>query len=140
VTGEQLLPLPTVEGDPAMIVTSRYQAWLPEHGIPVRTTVGNPRFWRGPKLVYLSEIAPYGVFKNPDLVTREEKIEAYEARLNRNAGRIIERLDRLVTEHPGQRIVLLCYENVLAGEECHRRWFASWFKELTHVDVPELGA
>jgi hypothetical protein len=42
----------------------------------------------------------------------------------------------------GQRLVLLCYENVtgpLGPLVCHRRVFADWWTAWTGQDVPELG-
>lgn len=40
----------------------------------------------------------------------------------------------------GQRLVLLCHEDVTADPlVCHRRVFAAWWKERTGRDVPELG-
>lgn len=47
-----------------------------------------------------------------------------------------------------QRLVLLCYEDVLgdpltvtpgAANVCHRRAFADWWAHRTGLDVPELG-
>ena len=35
-------------------------------------------------------------------------------------------------------IVLLCYEDVHAGERCHRRYLADWLKARAGLDVPEL--
>jgi hypothetical protein len=38
------------------------------------------------------------------------------------------------------RLVLLCHEDVTAGETvCHRRVFAAWWKAQTGQDVPELA-
>jgi rubrerythrin len=36
-------------------------------------------------------------------------------------------------------MVLLCYENVVKGERCHRRMFAAWWEKRTGEEVPELA-
>ena len=40
-------------------------------------------------------------------------------------------------DRPG--CVLLCYEDVHAGKDCHRRTFAKWWESRTGQSVPELG-
>jgi hypothetical protein len=35
-------------------------------------------------------------------------------------------------------LVLLCHEDVMEGQECHRRWFADWWLEQTCQVIPEL--
>jgi hypothetical protein len=51
--------------------------------------------------------------------------------------RIQARLQELA-EESGLPLVLLCHENVMEGQECHRRWFASWWHEQTGQVIPEL--
>lgn len=38
----------------------------------------------------------------------------------------------------GAPLVLLCHEDLMEGQECHRRWFASWYEEQTGQVIPEL--
>jgi hypothetical protein len=38
------LPMPTVEEREMQLYTARYQEFLPEWGVPVRSTLGNVRF------------------------------------------------------------------------------------------------
>src|SRR5215218_3047319 len=45
---------------------------------------------------------------------------------------------KISDEHGGRPLALLCYENILAGETCHRRMFADWWKQQTTQEVPEL--
>ena len=40
--------------------------------------------------------------------------------------------------HGGRRLVILCFEDVLAGHFCHRRVWAGWWHERTGQSVPEL--
>src|SRR5262245_31563894 len=35
-------------------------------------------------------------------------------------------------------IALLCYEDVRAGERCHRRYLADWLKSRAGLEIPEL--
>jgi rubrerythrin len=51
---------------------------------------------------------------------------------------LTERFEDVSARHGGERLVLLCFEDVLAGESCHRRTFAQWWEEQTGQEVPEL--
>jgi hypothetical protein len=87
------------------IVTSSSKGFEREKGVPVRTTVGAPRFWRSDtqgELAFLPEIAPYVVFKNPALVeglnhdyARRAKVMKYEQRLEDGAAGIVTGLARI---------------------------------------------
>jgi hypothetical protein len=119
-------------------VTGRYQSWKPGDGVPVRSTVGYPRFWRHGPLWHATEITPYGVFgKGLDNDTARA---AYRRRLDRHAGAILASLGEITRTHRGQRVVVLCFEDVHAGQVCHRRWFAEWFEEHYGIAVAELPA
>jgi hypothetical protein len=120
----------------APLVTGRYQSWRPSDGVPVRTTVGQPRFWRGPALVDGRVLAPFGLLDPHLLVDESQRL--YRQRLDIRADRIVATLARIATQHPGEPLVLLCFERV-PGEECHRRWFAEWFEDRFGVVVPEVG-
>jgi hypothetical protein len=39
----------------------------------------------------------------------------------------------------GLPLLLLCFENVNAGQRCHRRTFADWFREHTGEYIAEAG-
>ena len=119
----------------APLVTSRYQNWRPGDGLAIRTTVGAPRFWRHGPMPHIKEITPYGVFGHgldPDTARL-----AYRERLEDHAETIVPALAALSRVHPGEALCLLCFENVHAGEACHRRWFAEWFEERYGIVVPE---
>ncbi len=122
----------------APLVTGRYQSWKPGDGVPIRSTVGYPRFWRHGPLWHATEITPYGVFgKGLDHDTARA---SYRRRLDRHAGAILVGLSQVARRHPGEPLVVLCFEDVHAGEVCHRRWFAEWFEERYGVAVAELPA
>jgi hypothetical protein len=44
----------------------------------------------------------------------------------------------LVEISGGITVVMLCFENVLAGERCHRRYVAEFIEQNTGLVVPEL--
>jgi hypothetical protein len=122
----------------APLVTGRYQSWKPGDGVPIRSTVGAPRFWRHGAMPHLREITPYGVFGKG--LGHAAARAAYRTRLDQHADAIVASLADLARRHPSQALCVLCFEDVHAGEQCHRRWFASWFEERHGLVVPELPA
>ncbi len=66
--------------------------------------------------------------------------EAYRKKLERlGVDRIMEGLTSISDEEGGADLCLLCWENVLAGEDlCHRRTFAGWWTARTGEAVSEL--
>jgi hypothetical protein len=122
----------------APLLTGRYQSWKPGDGVPVRSTVGYPKFWRHGPLLHAIGITPYGVFgKGLDHDTARA---AYRQRLDLHAGAILSDLAEIARTHRGQPVVVLCFEDVHAGQICHRRWFAEWFEERYGIAVDELPA
>jgi hypothetical protein len=119
------------------VATGRYQSWQPGHGVPVRITVGAPKFWGNRRqLADLRVVAPYGLM-DPAIPTDECR-QRYLARLEPRAGRIVADLARIARQHPGEQLVLLCFEDV-SKDECHRTWLAEWLEEHYGIEVPELG-
>jgi hypothetical protein len=106
--------------------------------VPVRISLGAPRAWAWAKgAPYISELAPYGLLKKPRLSTKQfEKgyIERLEAK---GVEQISRRFAEVYAEYL-KPLALLCYEDVHAGEVCHRRMFAEWWKEQTGQSIPEL--
>lgn len=69
----------------------------------------------------------------------DEFDRAYTARLDEMGVEAIrDLLGDLSGEAGGKPLVLLCHENVLKGEACHRRTFAEWWHGKTGEEVPEL--
>jgi hypothetical protein len=118
------------------IVTTRYASWRVADGVPVRATVGEPKFWRGPSLVFVRELAPWGLL-DPQIPTDECR-RRYVARLDAQAERVVVALAEVAGSHAGRRLCVLCFEDVHAGEVCHRRWFGEWFEDRYGIVVPEL--
>lgn len=118
--------------------TGRYQTFNPNYGVPVRTTVGAPRFKLGYELVARSSpIAPYGLFGKG--LEPPQFIEKYVARLEKTGyPGMRTHLETIAHDHGDDRLVLLCYEDVAAGGFCHRRIFADWWTSYSGEAVPEL--
>jgi hypothetical protein len=111
---------------------STFQSWM---GVPICISTGMPNWMPG--LDYVSAMKPIGL---RDIVTDEEFIEKYLARLDSREGAIHSDLVSLSDKYPGQRLVLLCYEDLVKGTEmCHRTTAAGWLA-LRGLEVPELPA
>ncbi|MEZ0073564.1 hypothetical protein [Planotetraspora sp. GP83] len=124
---------------PMPLATSRYQDFRPEFGVPIRITVGHPKFFTIPYERAMS-LAPVELFqppyKNIDDIPTEKWV--YNKRLNEHQAAILRELEAIAAKYPGTTGVLLCYENVNKGEACHRRWAAEWFEQKYGWQVPEI--
>jgi hypothetical protein len=106
-------------------------------GVPVAITLGRPKF----PLRYTLEhearrLAPWGLFdvKDPAEFTRR-----YRERLDRlDLDALVAKFEAISAQHGGRRLVLLCYEDVHAGQLCHRRVFSDFWQERTGQRVPEM--
>lgn len=137
------MTIPADEFDTA-IATCSYKGFQPvrpeHHGVPVKTSIGTPRFKLGYTLYEeLPAIMPFGVFG------KEEEEASFRRRYyERLEAKGVDKIGRDLMEcrhrHPGQRLVLLCYCTVSAKPDgwCHRRMFAEWFAARTGLVIPEL--
>lgn len=106
-------------------------------GVPVRTSVGRHRAFQDvPKA---SAVMPWGVFGKMDDEPDDVAAAAYWDSLDRREDRVWRELHGLADEYAGQRLVLLCFEDLskVGANGCHRRWFARWAGRRG-LDVPEL--
>jgi hypothetical protein len=105
--------------------------------VPVGISRGVPRWPLPYRYKLLRLLAPSReAFALQDL---EEFEQAYLAGLEEiGAEKIARALQKISQEHDGRSLALLCYENTHAGDVCHRRMFADWWKEQTGQAVPEL--
>ncbi|WP_406303753.1 DUF488 domain-containing protein [Streptomyces sp. NBC_00885] len=121
------------------LFTNRYQAYQLPQGVPVRITLGAPRFKLPYSLTHaMRELAPrrdYLSWPEPEFT------KAYRADLDRlGAARIAERLREIAEAETDHRLVLLCFEDLSKPTLwCHRRTFASWWKDTTGDEVRELS-
>lgn len=117
--------------------------------LPVRTSVGKPRFMpEAGEWAFLSCLAPYGLLKVDD---RDQFAEQYRLRLAKHGLEAIDYALRSLHEcqTPGswqatppedrKPLALLCYEDLDAGEWCHRRLFAEWWQEQTGQAIEDLN-
>ncbi|MGW3121393.1 hypothetical protein ACWDBW_30290 [Streptomyces sp. NPDC001107] len=121
------------------LFTNRYQAFQAPQGVPVRITLGAPRF----KLPYLLQYSVRELAPRREYFTKPlpEFTAAYRADLDQlGPARIAERLRVIVNAEQDHRLVLLCFEDLAdPAQWCHRRVFAAWWKDVTGDEVRELG-
>ncbi|WP_406172105.1 DUF488 family protein [Streptomyces sp. NBC_00996] len=121
------------------LFTNRYQAYQPPQGVPVRITLGAPRFKLPYSLTHsVRELAPRRDYLS---LSEPEFTKAYRADLDRlGPARIAERLKEIAEAESDHRLVLLCFEDLSKPALwCHRRTFASWWKDATGDEVRELS-
>ncbi|MEU0839451.1 hypothetical protein ABZ370_08265 [Streptomyces sp. NPDC005962] len=121
------------------LFTYRYQEFRPPQGVPVRITLGAPRFRLPYQLTHsVRELAPRREYFSKGL---PEFTAAYRADLDRlGAARIAARLREIAEAEGEHRLVLLCFEDLRdPAQWCHRRVFATWWKDATGDEVRELG-
>lgn len=127
--------VPEAQEEPLMVelAKSSWRQYRQSMGVPVRITLGKPRFEYEEIRLLAPTPAIFRLKSDADL-ERE-----YLAHLDRiGAERLRDAFDAVSGKHGGRRLVLLCYENLLKGQACHRRMFAEWWKEQTGIVVPEL--
>lgn len=124
------------------LATCTYQEFTPDMGIPVRTTVGRPR-WRLPY-----ELADHAKTLTPtrDLLKVEAE-DAYESGYRallttRGTDAIRAELEEIAAQHEaGRPLVLLCFDKLsVASTWCHRTHAARYLSEHMGLAIPELGA
>lgn len=122
------------------LTTCSYKAYKPVMGVPIRITVGRPRFFPH-SYEYVQGLAPHGIFKTPEFDGKPMDVKelAFHRRCDSLRDEILADLTRIADANKGMRLVLLCYENVHAGEVCHRTWAARWFAARLGWDVPEIS-
>lgn len=138
---------PSTTGPMVPLVTSRYRAvhdfakaGRPFGFVPVKTSVGSPRFIAEAKdWPQVGMLAPHGLM----MITDREEFEArYRARLDEHGVLAIAEALRAV--HDGQSaprlpLALLCFEDLDKGEWCHRRTFAAWWEEKTGQAIEDCN-
>lgn len=121
------------------LFTCSFTEMRPEMGVPVRFTVGAPRF----RLKYeLRHTFPEGTPTRAMLsMPKPEYRRVYRERLETaGIGPITDRLLGIAREAGDDRLVLLCFEKLVKpGEWCHRTMFAEWWEETIGDRVREIG-
>lgn len=123
------------------LYTSRYQQFHPNQGVPIRSTVGRPRF----RLPY--QLAGHATLITPmrwmlDINDEAKYRTVYTDMLaSKGLTAIQEELATLATGAGGDRLVLLCFCDLTVPAPdnwCHRRVFADWWQAQTGFEIPEL--
>lgn len=120
-----------------LLATCTFRGYDPAMGVPVRTTVGSPRWVRYP-MEQSKLVTPYGVFGKTEDPAEYQRL--YLARLtDHGAGTVSEELAAIRARHDGRRLVILCFCDVTRPDGwCHRRMWAEWFQEFIGQAIPEL--
>lgn len=129
--------------DTLILATQNYRDFKPElmNGVPVRISRGYPRF----PLKYEKVVEKVTqLYPGKDLHGKGLRHEEFRRRYRKQldytgVDEIRKMLEGVQKRHPGKRLVLLCFEKVLDGEICHRRYFAEWWYEQTGLLVPEIA-
>lgn len=81
-------------------------------------------------------LAPWGLL---DVKDPYEFSRRYIERLDRlDLDALVQTFEAISTQHGGQRLVLLCFEDVHAGQLCHRRLAAERLERKLGITVPEI--
>ncbi len=102
--------------------------------MPVRTSVGIPRFWPEAQGFPVAKlITPYGLRK----LEGEAFTTAYLARLaEAGVEKITAELKEISITYGGKPLALLCFER--QQSDCHRGMFAEWWEGQTGEVVTEI--
>jgi Protein of unknown function, DUF488 len=121
------------------LATHRYATFRRSMGVSVQTSLGRPRFPIAYELhEQVRELMPRGLFGKG--LSEAEFTRQYRELLDRlDLDALRAQFDAISKRHDNARVVLLCFEDVHAGQFCHRRVFADWFHERTGQRIPEVG-
>ena len=108
-------------------------------GVPVQTSLGRPKFPLDYELhEQVRELMPRGLFGKG--LSEDEFTRGYRERLDRlDLDALRAQFDWISKRNGHKRVVLLCFEDVRAGEHCHRRDFADFWFERRGERIPEVG-
>lgn len=113
---------------------SRYQSYQEWMGVPIATSTGKPKWMPG--IEDFRAVTPYGIFGQYD--TEFSFRVAYLKRLDEKADEIHRTLLRLSDKYPGQRLVMLCWDDLTKPDGwCHRTMLTEWLAGKG-VEAPEL--
>jgi len=121
--------------------TGSWKTWTPDDGVAVRITVGRPRPNVFPHTYEeLTMLAPWELFSGGRYVERpeEEEVRIYRHRLYQQKAKMLRGMAELADRTGGMPAVLCCYEDVYAGQICHRRWLADWLLDELGWAVEEI--
>lgn len=119
-----------------LLFTNRYRDFEPSEGVPVRITLGAPRYSLPYRLEYKCFLLTPGRWFLEG--TDEEFTQRYMSMLDgHGVKRIRQALQRVCDTAGCERLVLLCFDDI-RKELCHRSLFAQWWHRETGENVREL--
>lgn len=125
------------------LATCSYREMKSEYGVPVRISLGRPKF----SVSYPLNQAAMALAPKASYFNADDEVFEYEYRkqLNRHGEAGIGEALAKIAANTGsgtedRPLVLLCFEDLSKGMPCHRRDFAAWWLKTTGQVVPELGA
>lgn len=132
--------------------TCSYREYRPEFGVPVRISLGVPKFsvpGFDPKR-WLRVLTPQGWYFRANKTDFDRNF--YNQLHSAGVDNIHNQLQNLSRYHDREPLVLLCFEKLhglayregddvtaLEAQFCHRRMFALWWRNTTGELIPELG-
>lgn len=126
------------------IATCSYGEFKPEMGMPVRTSVGFPKWFSHPSVAWENTYPRYSWLHLP----YDEYHAKYISKMNSIGADTLrqdlvfmaETYEKLTHAAP-ERAVLLCFEKLSkAGAWCHRTILATYLEEHLGCTIVELGA
>lgn len=126
-----------------MLATCSYHEFDPRMGVPVRVSLGTPR-WSVPYEHDWSQSWVWEITPRKDYLYASDAVyeRRFYAQLEAAGVDLLRaKFDTLERRTGGGTLVLLCFENlrVKGWRGCHRRDFANWWTARTGEDVPEFG-
>lgn len=122
------------------LFTCSYKEFRPAMGVPVRSTVGAPRFPLPYPLAYVAgKVTPHSsMLRRP----YSEYRSLYLAMLDRRGVKaVVDELFAIRDAADDHRLVLLCFDDLSKPDAwCHRTMFAEWWLQNTGDTVRELGS
>lgn len=127
------------------IATCNYHGFTEDMGIPVRTSVGSPKWPKFDTLPHWRDVSPLPYsLRKAYTPYREIYLAMLEGhgitKLEEQAEEILAWWKTNVGPPPQERLVFMCFENLSqAGKWCHRSLFGEWWTGQTGRQVTELG-
>lgn len=127
------------------VATCSYTAYRPKMGLPIRASLGGPRWWKGgiPKHQVMLEIAPGRSYFNEESDQVFERM--FRAQLDGFGVEYLIGRFNLIGETVGLQygsvLVPMCFEKLTSWDDkkCHRAMFRHWWLEQTGEILNELG-
>lgn len=117
--------------------TASYSDFQSAWGVPVRTSVGEPKWWREP-LEHVRRLTPYGLLDISDPTAFACRY--FEQLDHAGSDALAARFQTLSATHGGRPLVFCCFCSIAKpGVWCHRELLSTWIEDRLGLQVPELS-